>query len=56
MKELAFEKIKNFLKPIQEKYKNLSDEETIKILEENEKKVNEIANKNIKKIYQAIGM
>jgi tryptophanyl-tRNA synthetase len=56
MKELAFEKIKNFLKPIQEKYKNLSDEETIKILEENEKKVNEIANENIKKIYQAIWM
>jgi len=56
MKELLFEKIMNFVKPIQEKYNNLTDEEVIKILEKNEKKVNQIANENIKKIYQAIGM
>jgi len=54
MKELLFNKIIEFLKPVQEKYKNITDEEVIKILEKNEKKVNEIANKNMKKIYKAI--
>ena len=56
MKELLYNKILTFLKPIQEKYNSLSDEEVIKILEENEKKANQIANENIKKVYTAIWM
>jgi len=56
MKELLYNKILNFLKPIQEKYNSLSDKEVIKILEENEKKANQIANENMKKVYNAIGM
>lgn len=54
MKELIFNKIMEFIKPVQEKYKNISDEEVIKILENNEKLANNIANENMKKIYEAI--
>jgi len=55
MKELLFNKIMKFVKPIQEKYNNLTDEEVIRILEKNEAKANEVANKNIKKVYDMIG-
>jgi tryptophanyl-tRNA synthetase len=54
MKELLFKKMIEFVKPIQEKYNQLSDEQVIKILETNEKKANEVANKNIEKVYNAI--
>jgi len=54
MKELLFKKIIEFVKPIQEKYNQLSEKEVIKILEENEKKANKIANQNIQKIYDMI--
>jgi len=54
MKELLFEKIMNFVRPIQEKYNNLTDEEVIKILEKNEEKANKIANEKIQKVYDAI--
>ena len=55
MKELLFKKIVDFVKPIQEKYRQLSDEEVIKILEQNEAKANTIAKKNIQKVYDMIG-
>jgi len=54
MKEYLFEKVWNFIEPIQNKYKQLSDDEVIKILEKNEKKANEVANKNMENIYKAI--
>jgi len=54
MKELIFNKIIEFVRPVQEKYKNISDEEVIKILENSEKIANNIANENMKKIYKAI--
>jgi len=56
MKDLLYEKLVAFLKPIQEKYHNLSDEETIKILEDNEEKCRTITNQTMKKVYNAIGM
>ena len=56
MKELLFEKIMAFVRPIQEKYNNLTDEEVIKILEKNEEKANKIANEKIQKVYDAIWM
>ncbi len=55
MKELLFKKIIEFVKPIQEKYNQLSDDEVIKILEQNEEKANKIANQNIQKVYDMIG-
>jgi len=54
MKELLFEKIMAFVRPIQEKYNNLTDEEVIKILEKNEEKANKIANEKIQKVYDTI--
>ena len=56
MKDLLYEKLVAFLKPIQQKYHNLSDEETIKILEDNEEKCRTITNQTMKKVYNAIGM
>ena len=56
MKQYLFEKIMDFVKPIQEKYNQLTDEEVIKILEQNEEKANKIANENIKKVYKNIWM
>jgi len=56
MKDLLYEKLINFLKPIQEKYKNLSDEEVIKILEENEEKCRSLTNQTMKKVYNSIWM
>ncbi len=56
MKVLLYEKIINFVEPIQKKYNNITDEEVEKILIENEKKANKIANENIQKIYNAIWM
>jgi len=56
MKDLLYVKIITFLKPIQEKYRNIKEEDAKieKILIENEKKANIIANKNMQKIYNAI--
>jgi tryptophanyl-tRNA synthetase len=54
MKELLFKKIIEFVKPIQEKYNSLSDEEVIKILEKNEEKANKVANETIEKVYKMI--
>lgn len=56
MKELLYKKIIDFVKPIQDRYDSISDNEVKKILIENEIKVNIIANENIKKIYNAIWM
>ena len=56
MKDLLYNKLINFLEPIQQKYRNLSDEEVIKILEENEEKCRTITNKTMKKVYESIWM
>lgn len=54
-KEYLFEKIINFVKPIQEKYAKISDKEIIDLLEKNAKKVNELAQKKIEDVYKKIG-
>ncbi len=55
VKDYLYEKIIAFLKPIQEKYNLVSDEDILKILEKNAKILNEIANKKIEEIYKKIG-
>ena len=44
----------SFLKPIQEKYAKITDEEIIVLLKKNSVKVNEIANKKIAEIYKKV--
>ncbi len=56
MKDLLYEKLLNFLTPIQENYKNLSDDEVIKILEKNEEKCKTLTSQTMEKVYKAIGM
>ena len=53
-KEFAFEKIRNYLKPIQENYRETTDEEVIKILTESNEKVHTIAEKKIQEVYKKI--
>jgi len=54
MKDLLYEKLKAFLQPIQKNYKNLTNEEVIKILEKNEEKCRQITDKMMKKVYETI--
>ncbi|MCK9467430.1 MAG: tryptophan--tRNA ligase [Candidatus Absconditabacterales bacterium] len=54
-KEYLFEKIMDFLRPIQEKYNKISDQEIKDLLTKNAKYVNEISEKKIKDIYDKIG-
>jgi tryptophanyl-tRNA synthetase len=53
-KEYAFEKIRAYLKPIQEKYRAITDEEVIALLTKNQQKVGAIAEKKIQEVYQKI--
>ncbi|MEI8252957.1 MAG: hypothetical protein WCG25_04335 [bacterium] len=55
MKDYLYEKIIAFLKPIQEKYNQISDQEILDLLERNAKIVNEIANKKVEEVYKKIG-
>jgi serine/threonine protein phosphatase PrpC len=43
------------VRPIQEKYAKISDQEIIDLVEQNTKKVNELANKKIKEVYKKVG-
>ena len=54
VKDYLYEKIIFFLKPIQEKYSKISDEEILKILAKNAKILNEIANKKVEVVYKKI--
>ncbi len=54
-KEYLFEKIMEFIRPIQEKYAEIKDEEIIDLLEKNAKIVNKIAEKKIAEVYKKIG-
>lgn len=44
-----------FIRPIQEKYAKIKDEEIIDLLEKNTKTVNKIAEKKIQEVYKKIG-
>ncbi|NOZ44700.1 MAG: hypothetical protein GXP45_06235 [bacterium] len=54
-KDVLFEKLIDFLKPIQDKYAQISDQEIIDMLAKNAKTANEIAQKKIKEVYQKVG-
>jgi tryptophanyl-tRNA synthetase len=54
-KEYLYEKIITFLKPIQEKYTQISDKEILDLLAKNAKIVNGIAEKKIAEVYKKIG-
>jgi len=54
-KDQLYEKIIEFVKPIQEKYKKISDKEITELLKKNAKKVNELAKKKIEEVYKKIG-
>ncbi len=53
-KEYLFEKMMAFLKPIQDKYNQISDKEVLDLLAENAKYVNQIAEKKIQEVYEKI--
>jgi len=53
-KDYLYEKIIDFLKPIQAKYNQISDKEIISLLAKNAKIVNEIADKKIQEVYKKI--
>lgn len=44
-----------FLRPIQERYKKITDREIIDLLEKNTKTMNKMAEKKIKEVYSKIG-
>jgi len=54
-KDYLYEKILTLLKPIQEKYSKISDEEIVRLLEKNAKIVQEIAAKKIQDVYKKVG-
>ncbi len=54
-KEVLFEKLMKFLKPIQAKYAEITDQEIIDLLAKNAKIANEIAEKKIKDVYEKDG-
>ena len=45
----------SFLTPIQENYKQISDQEISDMLAKNNKAANEIAEKKVKEVYEKIG-
>lgn len=54
-KEYLFEKMMAFIRPIQEKYAKIKDEEIIDLLEKNAKVMNKLAEKKIAEVYKKIG-
>ncbi len=54
-KDYLYEKIMAFLKPIQERYTQISDQEIIDLMKKNAVYVNELANKKIQEIYKKVG-
>ena len=53
-KDQLYEKIIAFVKPIQEKYKKISDKEITELLKKNAKKVNELSKKKIEEVYKKV--
>lgn len=55
LKEELHEKIMNFLRPIQERYKQISDDDVRKILDESTKHAQKIAEAKIADVYKKVG-
>jgi hypothetical protein len=54
-KDYLFEKIMVFLKPIQERYAQISDQEIVDLMKKNAVYVNELANKKLAEVYKKVG-
>lgn len=54
-KDYLYEKIMAFLKPIQERYAKISDQEIIDLMKKNAVRVNELAKKKIAEVYKKVG-
>ena len=54
-KEELFEKIMRFLRPIQERYNQITDEDIIKIIKESTPKAQAIAEKKLDEVYKKVG-
>jgi hypothetical protein len=54
-KDYLYEKTIAFLKPIQEKYATISDEEILAVLKKNADVVRGIAEKKIAEVYKKVG-
>ncbi len=55
VKDLLYEKIKEFLAPIKRAYQNIPDEEIKKLLAQGAQKANEISSKKIEDVYFKVG-
>jgi tryptophanyl-tRNA synthetase len=55
VKDYLYEKVTEFVAPIQAKYAEISDEYVDNLLAKNAKIANEVANTKIQQIYKAIG-
>jgi len=53
-KEYAFEKMRAYLQPIQEKYNHISDEEILQTIKKNTPYIQELAEKKIQEVYKKI--
>ncbi|HCB51989.1 TPA: hypothetical protein DEP21_05525 [Patescibacteria group bacterium] len=54
-KDYLYEKLLAFLKPIQEKYASIKDQEIVDLLKKNSEKVNAISEKKIAEVYKKVG-
>ncbi|AHB41562.1 Tryptophan-tRNA ligase [candidate division SR1 bacterium RAAC1_SR1_1] len=54
-KDYLYEKIMAFLKPIQDRYAQISDQEIIDLMKKNAVYVNELANKKLAEVYKKVG-
>ena len=55
VKDYLYEKIIEFVKPIQERYNKITDEEIIAIINESTPKAQAIAQKKIEEVYKKVG-
>jgi len=55
VKELLYQKVKEFLEPIKKRYFEISDEEVKEILAQGAQKANELASKKIDEVFDAVG-
>ncbi len=55
VKDYLYEKLIEFLAPIQEKFATISDDYVTELLAKNALIANEVANKKIDQVYKAIG-
>ncbi len=55
VKDYLYEKIVEFVKPIQERYNKITDEEIIAIINESTPKAQAIAQAKIEEVYKKVG-